>query len=126
MIDRSIFIPQEHKTIAAEHNTFSNDVVGVFAFSMGIASLASSNPVGLATASFLFCSTWMAYKGLMIYAILRRVYKGVPWWKQLIDGLLYNFIYLLGFSFIGAIGMELITTDSFKDWSVWSSLKLGN
>jgi NhaP-type Na+/H+ or K+/H+ antiporter len=123
---KNIFIPEEHKTIAAEHNAISNDVVGVFAFSMGIASLASNNPVGLATASFLFCAIWMAYKGLMIYSILRRVYKDVPWWKQLIDGFLYNFIYLLGFSFVGAIGIELITIETFKEWSIWRSLKFGN
>jgi hypothetical protein len=124
--NKNIFIPKEYEEIANAHNTFSNDVVGVFAFSMGIASLASNNPIGLATASFLFCLVWIAYKGLLIYSILRRVSKGVSSWKLTADGLKYNFIYLLGLGFLLSIGMEVITKETFNGWSILGALKFGN
>lgn len=129
MTNRSLFLPQEHKEIVSEHNTFSNDVVGVFAFSMGIASLSSKNAIALATVSFVFCSLWMTYKGLLIYPALRRVYKGVAWWKQIADGLIEHFIFLLGWGFVYLIGFGIVTIDTFSGWSLsemFKTIGLGN
>lgn len=115
---RSIFMPAEQKELVSAHNTFANDVVGVFAFSMGIAALASSNPTGLSSIAFIFCCVWMIYKGLLIYPLLRRVYRGVEWWKQCIDGCLENLIYLLGLGFLGLIGFEVVTLETFLHFSL--------
>ncbi|MEL0630111.1 hypothetical protein [Psychromonas aquatilis] len=124
MSQRSIFMPEEQKHIVASHNTFSNDVVGVFAFGMGISSLASTNASGLASISFVFCCIWMFYKGILIYPILRRAYQGIPWWQQTIDGLLENMIYLIGLGFVGFVALGLITSETFDTFSLakmWSS-----
>ncbi|CAK2012910.1 membrane hypothetical protein [Vibrio crassostreae] len=118
MTHRSIFMPDEQRQLVASHNTFSNDVVGVFAFSMGVASLASNHATNLATVSFIFCCIWMLYKGVLIYSTLKRAYVGVPCWKQAIDGILENFIYLIGLGFVGLIAFEVVTVQTFQSWSL--------
>ncbi|HDU8576093.1 TPA: hypothetical protein RG679_000718 [Vibrio diabolicus] len=114
-------MPEEQKSVVA-HNTFSNDVVGVFAFGMGISSLASTNATGLASVSFLFCCVWMLYKGLLIFPILRRAYKGIPWWQQGIDALLENLVYFIGLGFVGLVAFEVVTSKTFESFSLANML----
>lgn len=124
MYQKSFFLPEEQKNIVTAHNTFSNDVVGVFAFGMGISSLASSNPAGLASISFLFCCIWMIHKGVKIFSTLRRAYSGIPCWKQCIDSLLDNSVYFIGLGFVGLVAFEVITNKTLENFSLASMFAL--
>ncbi|HIF9437002.1 TPA: hypothetical protein ACX6SL_001113 [Photobacterium damselae] len=124
MYQKSLFMPEEQKNIVTAHNTFSNDVVGVFAFGMGISSLASGNPAGLASISFLFCCIWMIHKGVKIFSTLRRAYSGIPCWKQCIDSLLDNSVYFIGLGFVGLVAFEVITNKTLENFSLASMFAL--
>ncbi len=117
-MERKLFIPDDVKETVKNHNVFSNDVVGVFAFSMGISSLASTNAISLASVSFFFCFIWMFYKGHQIYRELRRISKNTIWYDELLSVFSENLIFLIGFSLLGLIASGLVTINQFNNFSL--------
>jgi hypothetical protein len=122
MKQRNMFISEEQKQKVKAHNSFSNDVVGVFAFSMGISALASSTTTGLATIAFVFCCVWMIYKAVLIYTSLKRTSQGVSFWDHVFSGIPENLIFLLGLGFLCSVALGIVTTDVLKSWSLASVL----
>lgn len=106
-------------------NNFTNDIVGVLGFSLGITALQfESDAPSFATVCLCFLFIYLIYTELRIGSVLVRHYKGMKFSKAVTDFFMSNLIYLLGMMFLAGVAGGMITQETFVGFSLkqWAGL----
>lgn len=100
-------------------NNFTNNIIGVLGFSLGITSLQfGSDAPSFATICLCFLFTYLWYVELKIFSVLVHHYKGMKFYKVLSNMFMNNLIYLLGVFFLLLIATGTITQETFVGFSL--------
>ena len=111
--------PKTHRQRVYEFNRFTNDVVGVLAFAMGVSALSfNENASSIATVSFIFLLLYTIFKQIEYFRDIRLWYMNWSYVALFLDFIKYNLIYAVGLVFLVLIASGLITSDTFAGFSI--------
>ena len=117
-MERNIF-RQGYEEAVKDFNKFTNDIIGVLAFTLGLTSLSlGDNATSFASWSASFLIFFVLFKHFSTGQVLKRYYKGFSWLKYSLSILMGNPVYVFGITFLflvafGIIDIEFISSFSF-------------
>ncbi len=116
-MERNIF-KQGYEQAAVEFNRFTNSVIGLLAFTLGMSSFAFNDAAtSFASWSFTFLFVYTAYEHKMRGNVLKRHYQGYSHTKYFFYILKNNLIYVTGLTFLFLVAIGLIDVEHMQLYS---------